>query len=221
MASAEAVLGSEEKELGVALIDLGAGTSDLLVFHRGALRHTVLLPVGGNHVTNDLADVLCTPPREAEVLKRRFGCADLRAVAVEEQVEVAGVGGRPARLVPRRQMCEVIEARIEEILLLLRQQLEKAGYDSGLSCGVVLTGGGAMLPGTLALAERVFQMPVRLGTPLAATGLPEVVSSPELSAGVGLVVIGAEPKGVARAAAGPGVFGRVRSRMAGWLREFF
>ncbi len=221
LAGAEAVLGSEEKDLGVAYVDLGAGTSDLLVFHRGALVHTALLPVGGHHVTNDLAEGLRTPFREAEILKRRSGCAHTTGIAPDEQVEVQGIGGRSARMVGRRTMCDIIEARMDETFRLLRDQLWKAGFESGLSCGVVLSGGGSLLPGTAQLAERVFQMPTRGGAPLAISGLTEATSGPDFAAAVGLVLLGARPQEMERPLMDNGMLGRMRSRMVGWLKDFF
>ena len=220
LASAEAVLGKEEKDLGVALIDFGAGTSDLLVFHRGALVHTAVLPCGSYHVSNDLAEGLRTPFREAELLKRRNGCARVRDVGPDEEVEVPSVGGRSARMMKRRAMCDIIEARVDEILRLLHRELGKAGFENGLACGAVLTGGGARLEGCVALAEQVLGMPVRLGTPIAATGSPEVVSGPEFAAGVGLILLGMQPPDVDLPVVSDRNNGRL-SQVVGWLREFF
>jgi cell division protein FtsA len=166
LAAAEAVLTPEEKELGVALVDLGAGTTDVLVFHQGALRHTAVLSIGGNHVTSDIAAGLRTPFRDAELLKQRSGCALTRLVDRQQSVEVPSVGGRTPRLLSRHLLSEIVEARAEEILTLARHQIIKCGFDEGLGSGVVLTGGAALLEGMLPLAEQVFQTPVRMGTAL-------------------------------------------------------
>lgn len=220
LASAEAVLGSEEKDLGVAVIDMGAGTSDLLVFHRGALVHTAVIPYGSYNVTNDLAEGLRTPFREAELLKRRHGCARVREVSMDEEVEVPSVGGRSARMMKRRAMCDIIEARVEEIFLLIQEQLSKAGFEKGLACGVVLTGGGARLEGCTALAEHVFGMPVRLGAPMSVTGVPEVVAGSEFASGVGLILLGMRPPDIDLPVVYERNGGRL-SQVVGWLREFF
>lgn len=220
LASSEAVLGSEEKELGVAFIDFGAGTSDLLVFHRGALVHSAIVPYGSYNVSNDLAEGLRTPFREAEMLKRRSGCARVKEVGPDEEVEVPSVGGRTARMMKRRAMCDIIEARVEEILMLLQEQLSKAGFEKGLACGVVLSGGGARLEGIGALAEHVFGMPVRVGAPLAVNGVAEVTAGPQFAAAVGLILLGMRPPDVDLPVVHDRSGGRL-SHVVGWLREFF
>lgn len=220
LASAEAVLGSEEKELGVAFLDLGAGSTDLLVFHRGALVHTAIIPYGSYNITNDLAEGLRTPFREAEVLKRRHGCARVADVPAGDEVEVPSVGGRSARMMARKAMCDIIEAREEEIFLLVQEQLSKAGFEKGLACGVVLTGGGARLEGAAPLAEHIFGMPVRVGVPMGVTGTPEVIAGPEFAAAVGLIQLGMQPPDVDLPVAYERGNGRF-SQVVGWLREFF
>jgi cell division protein FtsA len=218
LAAAEAVLTPEERELGVALIDLGGGTTDAVV------GHTAVLPVGGGHVTNDLAAALRTPFAEAERLKQRHGCARALAAPAEQSIEVAGVGGRAPHLLSRRALAEVIEPRAEEMLTLVRREIERAGCDRLLTSGLVLTGGGAVLDGMTDLAERVFRVPVRVGVPLHLSGLVDVVASPMYSTAVGLVLHGLKQSGHAGARHGDGVLGQlgaVRERMIGWLREFF
>jgi cell division protein FtsA len=227
LAAAEAVLAPEEKELGVALIDLGAGTTDVLVFHQGALKHTAVLSLGGNHVTSDVAAGLRTPFREAEVLKQRSGSALARAVRRDQSVEVAGVGGRNPRLVSRQLLAEIIEARAEELLALARHQVVKCGFDESLGSGVVLTGGTALLPGLVPLAEGIFQTAVRIGVPIdssneSGNGMVQSVRSPAFAAAVGLVRYGANPRDHVPARRDEArAFDRVRRRVAGWLETFF
>ena len=222
LAAAEAVLTPEERELGVALIDLGGGTTDLVVYQAGAIRHTAVLPVGGSHVTNDLAAALCTPPAEAERLKQRHGSAVAAVTPHDQSIEVPGLGGRPPHHLSRRALAEVIEPRVEEMLTLVKREMERAGCENWLASGIVLTGGGAVVEHTTALAERVFRRPVRLGVPLHLTGLVDVVASPMYSTAVGLVLHGLKQGGGGRRA--EGVLGQLevaRERMMGWLREFF
>ena len=223
LAAAEAVLTPEERELGVALIDMGGGTTDVVVHHANAIRHTAVLPVGGGHVTNDLAAALRTPFAEAERLKQRHGSALAHAASDEPTIEVAGLGGRASHHLSRRALAEVIEPRAEEMLTMVRSEIVRAGCGQLLVSGVVLTGGGAVLDESVALAERVFRAPVRLGVPLHLTGLVDVVASPMYSTAVGLVLHGLKQHGVG-ARHGDGIFGQlgaVRERMMGWLREFF
>jgi cell division protein FtsA len=223
LAAAEAVLTPEERELGVALVDMGGGTTDMVVYHAGSIRHTAVLPVGGSHVTNDLAAALRTPFAEAERLKQRHGSALALAASTEQAIEVAGVGGRPSHHLSRRALAEVIEPRVEEVLALVRSEIERAGCAHVLTSGLVLTGGGAVLDQTPALAERVFRVPVRLGVPLHLSGLVDVVASPMYSTAVGLVLHGLRQAGHGTRH-GDGVLGQlgaVRERMMGWLREFF
>jgi len=220
LAAAEAVLAPEEKEIGVALVDLGAGTTDLLVFHQRALKHTAVLPLGGNHVSSDIAAGLQTPFRDAEFLKIRNGCALARTVSREQMVEVASVGGRPPRLVSRHMLSQIIEARVEEILSLARNQIVKAGFDEHIGSGIVLTGGTARLEGIVPLAEQVFQAPVRVGLPLAleanGNGSADAVRCPAFAAAVGLVQYGARPRDHLSAQA---VDARRSGRVWEWFRS--
>jgi cell division protein FtsA len=222
LAAAEAVLTPEERELGVALIDLGGGTTDVVAYQAGAIRHTAVLAVGGGHVTNDVAAALCTPPAEAERLKQRHGSAVAGLTPHDEMIEVPGLGGRAPHQLSRRALAEVIEPRVEEVLALARAELERAGCAGALASGVVLTGGGAVLEHVPALAERVFRLPVRVGVPLHLSGLVDVVASPMYSTAVGLVLHGLKPEAHGRRVEGVlGQIGAVRERMMGWLREFF
>jgi cell division protein FtsA len=224
LAAAEAVLTPEEKELGVALIDLGAGTTDVLVFHQGALRHTAVLSLGGNHVTNDIAAGLRTPFRDAEILKQRSGCALARLVGREQSVEVPSLGGRTPRLLSRHMLGQIIEARVEEILTLARHQIVKCGFDEGLGSGIVLTGGSALLEGIVPLAEQVFQSPVRVGTLLAlnGSGPTELADNTSFAAAVGLVHYGARPRDHIPVHAEDARFaGKMRQRLRAWVETFF
>ncbi len=222
LAAAEAVLTSEERELGVALVDVGGGTIDVVVYQAGSIRHTAVLPVGGGHVTSDLAAALCTPPAEAEHLKQRHGSALAALTPAEQTIEVPGLGGRAPHHLSRRALAEVIEPRAEEMLMLARAEIERAGCYQALASGVVLTGGGAVLEHMTALAERVFRLPVRLGAPLHLNSLVDAVASPMYSTAVGLVLHGLKQDGHGRRGEGVlGHIGVVGERMMGWLREFF
>ncbi len=228
LAAAEAVVTPEEKEVGVALVDLGGGATDVLVFHHGALKHTAVLPVAGNHISSDLAAGLRTPFRDAEMLKQRHGCALARLVDRDQQVEVPSVGGRTPRVLSRHMLSQIIEARAEEILTIARQQLVKSGFDGELGSGVVLTGGTALLDGIVPLAEQVFQTPVRIGTPSSANGggsdddsTPEPANSPSFAAAVGLVRYGARPRDHVPIRSDDVAWGKVGKRLKGWIQAFF
>jgi len=226
LAAAEAVLAPEEKELGVALVDLGGGTTDVLVFHQGALKHTAVLSLGGNHVTSDVAAGLRTPFRDAELLKLRSGCALARLVGRDQSVEVPSVGGRTPRLLSRHLLSQIIEARVEEILTLARHQIIKVGFDEGLGSGIVLTGGTALLEGIVPLAEQVFQAPVRIGTPVcvngAANGAAEATNTASFATAVGLLHYGSRPRDHVSTRSDDGrVLGKVRQRLRGWMEAFF
>ena len=224
LAAAEAVLTEEERELGVALIEVGAGTTSTVVWHGGAIHHTAMLPVGGGNVTNDLAAALRTPFAEAEILKQRHGCAVAREAKADDMVEVAGLGGRAPRRLSRRALSDVVEPRAHEMLVLVKREMERALADRALASGIVLTGGGAVLDQMVGLAERVFRTPVRLGTPLHLNGLVDAVASPMYSTSVGLVLHGLRQHGGSRARHTAGVLGQLRvmrERMSGWLKEFF
>jgi cell division protein FtsA len=226
LAAAEAVLTPEEKELGVALVDLGAGTTDVLVFHQSALKHSAVISIGGNYVTSDIAAGLRTPFRDAELLKQRNGCALTRLVSRDQTVEVPSVGGRTPRQLPRHALSEIIEARAEEILALARHQIVKCGLDESLGSGVVLTGGTALLDGIVPLAEQLFGLPVRIGAPDGAdgagNGVGASVSSPSFAAAVGLPHYGARPRDYVPPRNDDGrLFGKVRQRMKDWIEAFF
>lgn len=220
LASAEVVLTQEEKDLGAAVVEVGAGTTGVLVFAEGAVRHTAVLPVGGNHVSSDIAAGLRTPFRDAEILKRRYGAALVEGVPEDERVEVPTVGGRESREIQRRLLAEIMEPRLEEIFALAQRQLIRCGRDGELASGVVLTGGTALTGGVVALAERVFRAPVRIGSPIGCEGLEETLTGPAYTAAVGLARHGTLPHDRLPVLVEEAhLFDRVRRRMAGWLRE--
>jgi cell division protein FtsA len=222
LASAEAVLTSEEKELGVALVDMGGGTTDIALFHDGAVKHTAVLAIGGNHLTSDIAAGLRTPIGEAEKIKQRYGYARTNMVTRDEKVEVPSVGGRNPRTISRQILCEIIEPRLDEIFQLIRREIAKSGYDGSLASGVVMTGGSTLLPGMVEMGEDVMGMPARLGVPMHVGGLVDVISSPIYATGVGLVLYGMkrQEKNFFRHRE-DNIFGKVRGRMVDWLSEFF
>lgn len=227
LAAVEAVLTPEEKELGVALVDIGGGTADVLVFHNGALKHTAVISVAGNHITSDVAAGLRTPFRDAEILKQRNGCALARLVSRDQQIEVPSVGGRTPRVLSRYMLSQVIEARVEEILNLARVQIMKCGYDEDLGSGIVLTGGTVLLDGIVAAAEQVFQMPVRIGNPLGlasngeASEVAQPANNPSFAAAVGLVHYGSRPRDHVPARAEEAFpWGKVGQRLKGWIQAF-
>jgi len=191
LASAEAVLSEDEKEIGVAVIDIGGGTTDLLIYVDGGIAHASVIPVGGNNVTADISAGLRTPMGEAERIKRNFGCALGRMVGDEEEIEVPGVGGHAPRKAARRVLSDIIEPRVEEIFAVLRKRIEDTGMLEQLSAGVVLTGGAVLLDGMTEFAEEILGMPVRLGLPVGVRGITQLVAGPQYSTGVGLVQYGA------------------------------
>ena len=191
LASADAVLTEDEKEIGVAVIDIGGGTTDLLLYVDGGIGHVSVIPVGGHNVTADIAAGLRTPMGEAERLKRRVGCALGRMVAEEEDIEVPGVGGHPSRTVPRRVLSDIIEPRVEEIFAVIRNRIEDTGLLEQLSAGAVLTGGAVLMEGMTEFAEEILGMPVRLGVRVGVGGITQLVAGPQFATGVGLVQYGA------------------------------
>lgn len=192
LASAEAVLSEDEKEIGVAVVDIGGGTTDLLLYVDGGIAHTSVIPVGGNNITSDVAAGLRTPMAEADRLKRLSGCALGRMVADDEEIEVPGVGGHPPRRTARRVLSDIIEPRVEEIFAVVRKRIEDTGLLEQLSAGVVLTGGAVLLQGMSEFAEEILGMPVRVGMPTGIRGITQLVHGPEYATGVGLVKFGAQ-----------------------------
>src|SRR5689334_23411269 len=191
LASADAVLSEDEKEIGVAVIDIGGGTTDLLLYADGGIAHTSIIPAGGNNITGDVAAGLRTPMAEAERLKRNYGCALGRMISDEEEIEVPGVGGHSPRRVARRLLSDIIEPRVEEIFSEARRRIEETGLLEQVSSGCVLTGGAALMEGMVECAEEILGMPVRLGFPVGVKGIFQLVQGPQYATGVGLVRYGA------------------------------
>ena len=190
LASATAVLSEDERDLGVCLVDIGGGTSDIAVFTQGAIRHTAVIPIAGDQITNDIAMALRTPTKEAEEIKRRYGCALRELADAHEMVEVPGVGDREPKRLSRQTLAEVIEPRVEELYSLVQAELRRSGFEELLSSGIVITGGSSAMHGMVELGEEVFHMPVRLGLPAYAGGLSEVIRNPRYSTCVGLLMAG-------------------------------
>lgn len=188
MASADAVLTPDEKELGVVLIDIGGGTTDVAIFTEGAIRHTAVIPIAGDQITNDIAMALRTPTSEAEEIKLRYGVAKQVLADPGESLEVPGLGDRGPRTLSRQALAAVIEPRIEELFALVHQVVRESGYEEVLSSGIVLTGGSAMMPGMVELAEDIFLKPARLGTPEYSGQLADVVRSPRYATVLGLLL---------------------------------
>ncbi|HEY3092779.1 MAG TPA: cell division protein FtsA [Vicinamibacterales bacterium] len=221
LAASEAVLTQDEKELGVALVDIGGGTADLAIFERGSLWHTAVIAVGGDHFTNDIAVGLRTPIPDAEKVKRKSGCALSSMVDEDDTIEVASVGGRKPRLMARRILSEILQPRAEEIFHLVWDEIRRAGYEKALNSGIVLTGGGSILEGMPEIAEQIFDLPIRRGAPTDVGGLADHVNSPAFATPVGLVLYAHRNREPAPARVGAGAFGRMAGKLRGMFREFF
>ena len=191
LASSYAVLTEDEKDLGVCLVDIGGGTTDIAVFAEGAIKHTAVIPIAGDQVTNDIAVAMRTPTQYAEEIKTKYACALRQLTNPDEVIEVPSVGDRPPRRLARQTLAEVVEPRYEELMSLVLAELRRSGYENLIAAGVVLTGGSAKMEGVVELAEEVFHMPVRLGMPQYVTGLIDVVRNPIHATGVGLLLFGA------------------------------
>lgn len=222
IASSEAVLSQDEKELGVVLVDIGGGTCDIAIFKEGSVVYTGVLAIGGNHITNDIAVGLRAPQQEAERLKIQYGCAMSALVKEDEMIEVGGVGGRKARMVSRKLLSEIIEPRVEEMFSLIQQEIAKSGYQELLSGGLVITGGATLLEGMPELAEFIFDMPVKRGLPQDIGGLKEVVNSPKFATAVGLLKYGARMGMKSRfPIRDKNIYDKVRGSMRMWIKDLF
>ncbi|MEI7704548.1 MAG: cell division protein FtsA [Deltaproteobacteria bacterium] len=223
LASSLATLSEDEKDLGVCLVDVGGGTTDIAIFANGAIRHTAVLALGGNHLTNDVAVGLRTPTHEAERIKKAYGCAMASMVDRSETIEVPSVGGGQPRVLSRQIVAEIVEPRVEEIFMLVQHEIQKAGLEEAIASGVVITGGSTLLSGMTEMAEEVLGVPVRRGLPKGIGGLVDVVRSPVFATAVGLVIYGAQQR-----AGSPyfkireeNVYRKVKNRMKDWLGEIF
>jgi cell division protein FtsA len=223
LAASESVLTDDEKELGVALVDIGGGTTDIAIYERGSLWHTAVIGVGGDHFTSDIAVGLRTPIPDAEKIKRKCGCALSGMVDDDDTIEVASVGGRKPRVMARRILAEILQPRAEEIFHLVWDEVRRAGYERSLNSGIVLTGGGAILDGVPEIAEQIFDLPIRRGCPAGVGGLADHVSSPTFATGVGLVLYGSRNRAAesGRVPIGAGALGRVAGRLRDLFKEFF
>ena len=220
LASGEAVLTGEEKELGTALLDLGGGTTDLAVFSGNNIKHTFVLALGGNNLTNDIAVGLRAPIAEAEKIKKKFGTCMSRNINNEETIEVPGMGGRKPRKLPRQILGEILEPRMEEIFTLIKREIYRAGMENVITSGSVLTGGSSLLDGVIEIAESIFDLPTRLGKPRGITGLVDVVNNPMYATGVGLVIYGVKNQDAQKfRIRDTNIFNRVMNRMKNWFRE--
>jgi cell division protein FtsA len=222
LASSHAVLTDDEKELGAALVDIGGGTTDIAVFHDGAIKHTAVIPIAGDQVTNDIAISLRTPTQYAEEIKIKYACALSQLANTDETIEVPSVGDRPPRRLARQTLGEVVEPRYEELFTLISNELRRSGFEEMIAAGIVITGGSAKMEGAVDLAEEVFHMPVRLGMPQYVRGLGEIVRNPIHATGVGILLY-AQNKGEQQAA-DTTVRGNIREiweRMKTWFQGNF
>jgi cell division protein FtsA len=230
LASADAVLTQDEKELGVCLVDIGGGTTDIAIFRDGAIRHTAVIPIAGDQVTNDIALGLRTPPVEAEQIKKLYGCALGDLIEQDDEIPVPSVGTRPPRTISRRILGDIIEPRIKELFELIQAELRRTGYEDMVAAGVVITGGSSKLEGMAELAEEILHLPVRVGEPMHIGGMEQVVRNPIHATGVGLVMYGlhnqvvtqAEPLRLPTAAANMDTsFGGIFKKMRSWVQTSF
>jgi len=223
LASSYAVLTDDEKQLGVCMVDVGGGTTDIAIFTDGAIRHTAVIPIAGDQVTNDVAMALRTPTPHAEDLKIKYACALANLAGADESIKVPSVGDRPPRDLSRQALAEVVEPRYDELLTLVQAELRRSGFEDMVAAGVVLTGGTAKMEGVVELAEEIFHMPVRLGAPTAVSGLSDIVDNPIHSTGVGLLLYGLQNQregGVSSSPSsdsGEGLFGRMKQWFQGSL----
>jgi len=222
LASSYSVLLDDEKELGVCLVDIGGGTTDIAVFTEGAIRHTAVIPIAGDQVTNDIAVALRTPTQNAEEIKIKYACALAQLATADESIEVPSVGDRPPRRLARQTLAEVVEPRYEELLTLVQAELRRSGFEDLIAAGVVLTGGSSKMEGLMELAEEILHMPVRIGAPQTVSGLADVVRNPIYATGVGLLLFGyrhMHERG-AESVSGGG-FKAVWERMKSWFQGNF
>ncbi len=222
LASSYSVLLEDEKELGVCLVDIGGGTTDIAVFTEGAIRHTAVIPIAGDQVTNDIAVALRTPTQNAEEIKIKYACALAQLATAEESIEVPSVGERPPRRLARQTLAEVVEPRYEELLTLVQAELRRSGFEDLIAAGIVLTGGSSKMEGLMELAEERLHMPMRIGSPQSVSGLTDVVRNPIYATGVGLLMFGhnnMHERGAQTVSSGG--FKSVWDRMKSWFQGNF
>lgn len=221
LASSYATLTEDERDLGICLVDIGGGTSDIAVFVNGAIRHTAVIPIAGDQVTNDIAVALRTPTQHAETIKIKYGCAAPELIEDDDAIEVPSVGERPARRLSRYTLSEVIKPRYEELFLLIQKELIRSGFEDLVAGGIVLTGGSSKMEGVIELAEEVFHMPVRLGAPQNITGLSDVVKNPMHATGVGLLIFSQKNQPRFGSGAEGGSLLQTWERMKSWFQGNF
>lgn len=223
LASAESLLTEEEKELGVVLVDLGGGTVDVIMFIKGSIWHTGVISLGGNHITNDITIGLRTPITSAELIKKRYGCAMIDMVDSQEIIEVPGVGGRTGKKIAKKFLAEIIQPRMEEIFELVKREMKMSGFDEMIGAGAVLTGGTSLLSGSAELAEKILNIPVRVGYPEKVGGLVDKINSPIFSTGVGLVLYGSKNASMKDLYKGTeeNIFSNIIKRLGMWFKEYF
>jgi len=220
IASCESVLTAEEKEVGTALVDMGGGTTDLAVFNGNNIKHTFVLSLGGNNMTNDISVGLRTPMAEAERIKLKYGTCIADRVGNDETIEISDLSGRGGRKLPRQILGEILEPRVEEIFTLIKRELYRAGMKNAISSGLVMTGGASLLEGITDIAESVFELPVRIGRPQGVAGLVDVVNNPMYATGVGLVIYGAKNQEKKKfRIRDNNIFNRIMKRMKSWFKE--
>jgi len=222
IASSESVLTEDEMELGVCMIDIGGGTTDIAIFTEGAIRHTAVIPIAGDQVTNDIAVAFHTPTQAAEELKKKYGCTLAKLVDQGQTIETPSMGGRPPRTLSRQNLAEIIEPRVEELLLLIQAEVRRSGFEELIGSGIVLTGGSSRIEGMMELAEEIFHLPVRLGMPNYRGSLSEVVRNPIYATGIGLVRFGhGNRQQLKQLTRQPGAFKSMMNRMNSWFRGSF
>lgn len=220
LASSYAVLSEDEKELGVALVDIGGGTTDIAIFFNGSIQHTSVIAIGGQHFTNDIAIGLRTPQESAELIKKRYGTASTKSEYLDEMIEVPSIGNRPDRMLKRQILAEILEPRVRETFEIIAREIERVRLTELLASGIVITGGSSLLPGMIDIAEEVIGLPVRLGIPRGVGGLMDVVKSPIYATGVGLVLYGARHCDHRHfKAKDDNIYTKVRRRMSAWLHD--
>ncbi|MGA1842143.1 MAG: cell division protein FtsA [bacterium] len=221
LGSSQATISQEEKDLGIAVVDIGGGTTDIAIFVDGSIRHTSVLSLAGDNFTRDIAVGLRTPKSEAEKIKIEYGCAMTSLVDENEVIEVPSVGGRKPRIISRQVLSEIIQPRAEEVFDLIAREIHSSGYEDLISAGVVLTGGASLMEGMVEIAEQIFDLPVRIGYPNCIEGLRDIVKTPIHSTGVGLVLYGAQNIDTYRKSQDGGVFYGIVNKMKNMMSDFF